>query len=377
MLPVEKFLSELIALPSVNPMFPVANADWTGEQRVADFLAHQADRLGLEVQIQRVHKGRSNVLLRLVPPGGKAQRRVLLVPHMDTVTVSGERHFKPVKKNGRLYGRGACDTKGSIAAMFGALGGIALKGPRPKQTEIILAAMVDEECGQTGSRRLAKSRMKADLAIVGEPTMNKLVTAHKGDFWLLLETRGKAAHGSKPELGKNAIHEMARVVDLLETRYAADLHKRRHPLPGHATVTVGLIRGGQQPNIVPDECAIRIDRRTLPGETRASIEKELNSLFRKQKLKVTISDAKTDLCWALETNADLPLVKDFMGRLRQKKPLGVDYFCDAAVLANGGIPSVVYGPGDIAQAHTEDEWISLQSLEKAVDQLGQFLCTLP
>lgn len=373
----ENLLADLIALPSVNPAFPVADAGWTGEQRVADYLAHQADRIGIEVEFQKVLPGRSNVLLRLVPPGGRPKRRVLLVPHMDTVPVADARHFNPVKKAGRLHGRGACDTKGSVAAMLAALIELAVKGPRPAKTEIILAAMVDEESGQKGSRALAKSRLKADLAIVGEPTRNQLVTAHKGNVWLTFQTAGKAAHGSRPELGRNAIHSMARLVNLLEGDYAAALRERRHPLLRHPTINVGTIRGGRQANIVPDECEIVADRRTLPGETPASVGRELKTLFRREKLAVTIGDYKDAPCWALETDPELPLVREFMGILKQKRPLGVDYFCDAAVLAQGGVPGVVFGPGDIAQAHTEDEWISLKSLDLAAVQLRQFLQTLP
>ena len=136
------------------------------------------------------------------------------------------------------------------------------------------------------------SKADSTLAIVGEPTRLQVVTAHKGSLWLQLETRGKAAHGATPQLGQNAVHEMARIVDVLETDYAARLRRRRHPLLGTATVNVGTISGGTQPNIVPDRCAITIDRRTLPGETEAGVRREIAALLRAKKLSAKISSAK-------------------------------------------------------------------------------------
>jgi acetylornithine deacetylase/succinyl-diaminopimelate desuccinylase-like protein len=232
---------------------------------------------------------------------------------------------------------------------------------------------VDEENGQAGSRALAASGLKADLAIVGEPTGLRAVTAHKGSLWLQLETRGKSAHGARPELGRNAVHGMARIVDLLETEYAAQLRGRTHPLLGHPTVSVGLIAGGTQANIVPDHCTILVDRRTLPGETEAGVHREIKSLLRKRRLMATLMNGKMAPCLPLETNHKLPLVAQFLRSLRQARLAGVHYFCDAAILAHGGIPSIVFGPGDIAQAHTADEWVSLRSLDSAAQMLLKFL----
>jgi len=372
-----RLLRELIALPSVNPAFLPGRAELTGERRVADFLAFTADRAGLELEWQEVFTGRSNLLIRLTPAGGKAHRRILLAPHMDTVGVDCDARFKPVAKAGRLHGRGACDTKGSIAVYLAALLEIAAKGPRPSQTEIILTALVDEENNQSGSRALAKSKLKADLAIVGEPTLCKVVTAHKGDLWLRLTTHGKSAHGSKPHLGRNAVHAMARVVEELETRYATTLKRRTHPLLGHATVNVGFIAGGRQPNIVPDRCEILIDRRTLPGESDAGVFAEINSLLRRLSVDAELADTKNAPCPALETDPNLPLVRQLTHCAGQRRALGVDYFSDAAVLASGGIPSVLLGPGDIAQAHTADEWVELAQLERLTRLLVKFLRAQP
>ena len=372
----EKLLCELIALPSVNPAFAPANDSHAGEQRVADFLAATAAQAGLPVEFQNISPNRSNFITRL-SPAGKITKRILLAPHLDTVPAANETQFSPIKKNGRLYGRGACDTKGSVAAMLTALIAVAHAAQRPANTEIIFAGLIDEEDGQRGSRALPASGLKADLAIVGEPTELKIVTAHKGSLWLRLETRGKAAHGSRPEFGKNAVHEMARVVDLLETDYAKQLRRRKHALLGHATISVGTISGGTQANVVPDRCIITADRRTLPGETEQSVRREIGQLLRKKKLSATIDDSKSALCLPLETDLKSPLVQQFFQSIGQKKAVGVDYFCDAAILSQAGIPSVVFGPGNIAQAHTSDEWISVRSLEQGAAMLIQFLKSLP
>jgi acetylornithine deacetylase/succinyl-diaminopimelate desuccinylase-like protein len=370
----EKLLAELIALPSVNPAFLPPRHPHAGEQRVANLLAAVAAKSGLEIEFQNVLGSRAN-LIACLRPAGKVKQTILLAPHLDTVVATDEQ-FIPHRKNGRLHGRGACDTKGSVAAMLTALCELAEAKNRPRETEIVFAGLIDEEHAQAGSRALAKSKFKADLAIVGEFTNLQVVTAHKGSLWLELETRGKAAHGANPHLGKNAVHEMARIVEVLETDYAAQLRKRKHPLLGAATVNVGTIAGGTQPNIVPDGCTITIDRRTLPGEAENSVRREIAALLHAKKLSATISSTKLAPALPLETDFKLPLVQKFLRCAGQKRPAGVDYFCDAAVLAAGGIPSVVFGPGDIAQAHTADEWISLAELERGKNLLLKFLKSL-
>ena len=374
----EQLLAELIALPSVNPAFLPPRHPNAGEKNIADFLAATAARAGLEVEFQKVladgHQGRANVIARLLPRG-QIKQTILLAPHLDTVGADGTQ-FIPQRKNGRLHGRGACDTKGSVAAMLAALCELANSKSRPLQTEIVFAGLIDEEHAQAGSRAFAASGFKADLAIVGEPTKLQVVTAHKGSLWLELATRGRAAHGATPHLGKNAVHEMARIVCVLETDYAAQLKRRKHRLLGAGTVNVGKISGGTQPNIVPDSCTIAIDRRTLPGETESSVRREIAALLRAKKLSATFASAKLAPALPLETDAKLPLVQSFLRAANQRRPLGVDYFCDAAVLSAGGMPSVVFGPGDIAQAHTADEWISLASLERGKNLLLNFLKSL-
>lgn len=370
----EKLLRELIALPSVNPAFLPANDPNAGEKRVGEFLAAVSARAGLDVEFRTVMPERSNLLAAYRPQS--ARRRVLLAPHMDTVGAPGA-VFTPQLKGDRLYGRGACDTKGSIAVMLSALAELTGGGvDRPRHTEIVFVGLVDEECLQAGSRALAESRYKAELAVVGEPTRCKVVTAHKGAVWLKLETHGKAAHGARPELGRNAAYEMARICTLLETRYATQLLRNRHALLGHGTINVGAIHAGQQPNVVPAHCSALIDRRTLPGESDASVIRELNALFRDEGLSAAVSKYQPAPCPALETDPGHRLVKQFMACAKQKTPGAVTFFSDAAVLSQSGIPSVLFGPGDIAQAHTPDEWIELPQLEQAKAILLKFLKSL-
>jgi succinyl-diaminopimelate desuccinylase len=375
MTPAERLLTELIALPSVNPAFLPAGHPRAGEGRVAEYLATVAARAGLEVELPEVLPGRPNLVARLLP-AGPVRCRVLLVPHLDTVDADPA-EFTPRTGQSRIWGRGACDTKGSAAAMLTALMDMAAAKQRPRQTEIVFAAVIDEENAQAGSRALVRAGWKADLAVVGEPTRGKVVTAHKGSVWLRLRTRGRAAHGSRPELGRNAIHAMARVVDALETDYVDRLRRRRHALLGCATANVGTIRGGTQPNIVPDACVICVDRRTLPGETEAGVRREIRALLAGRRLKASFASEKLAPCLPLETDPGLPLVRQFLRSAGQPRPAGVDFFCDAAVLAAGGIPSVVFGPGDIAQAHTAAEWISTSALERGKQLLVRFLSSLP
>jgi acetylornithine deacetylase/succinyl-diaminopimelate desuccinylase-like protein len=167
------------------------------------------------------------------------------------------------------------------------------------------------------------------------------------------------------------------VVDALETDFAARLRKRRHGLLGPGSVSVGTIAGGTQTNIVPDRCVINVDRRTLPGESEAATRREIAAFLRARRLEAKVSNMKLKPCFPLETNSSLPLVRQFLHSLAQRRPQGLHYFCDAAVLARGGIPSVVFGPGDIAQAHTADEWIAIAQLERAQAMVLRFLKSLP
>ena len=372
---VVKLLRDLIALPSVNNAFLPPGDPHAGEELVADYLKNRARKAGLEIETQATNSGRDNLIIRLKPLG-QATHRIILAPHMDTVGGDLDKIFRPTKKGERLHGRGACDTKGSVAVMFHAMEHLA-KRDRPANTEIVFIGFVDEECNQTGSRAFSKLKLKANLALVGEPTRCKVVAAHKGDLWLRLSTRGKAAHGSRPELGRNAVHTMAKCIDAIETEYAQNLGKRRHPVLGHPTINTGIVRGGSQPNIVPDVCEADLDRRTLPGESFTTISREIGEVLKKRGLKARLTNVKGYTCPAMETDPTLPMVQQFMRTVRQTKPLGVDYYCDAANIATTGVPAIVWGPGDIAQAHTADEWISIRQLERGMDVLTRFLLSLP
>ena len=372
---VVKLLLDLIALPSVNNAFLPPGDPHAGEELVADYLKNRARKAGLEIETQATNSGRDNLIVRLKPLG-QATHRIILAPHMDTVGGDLDKIFRPTKKGERLHGRGACDTKGSVAVMFHAMEHLA-KRHRPANTEIVFIGFVDEECNQTGSRAFSKLKLKANLALVGEPTRCRVVTAHKGDLWLCLSTRGKAAHGARPELGRNAVHTMAKCIDTIETEYAQNLGKRRHPVLGHPTINTGIVRGGSQPNIVPDVCEADLDRRTLPGESFTTISREIGEVLKKRGLKARLMNVKGYTCPAMETDPTLPMVQQLMRTVRQTKPLGVDYYCDAANIATTGVPAIVWGPGDIAQAHTADEWISIRQLERGMDVLTRFLLSLP
>ena len=375
--PVVRLLRDLLAVPSVNPAFLPPDDPRTGEQAMAEAIADRAARAGLEVQLDPVAPGRPNVLVRL-RPSGRIRHRILLAPHLDTVGEPGlDALLTPRLVDGRLVGRGACDTKGCVAAMLQAVLDVAASGRRPESTEIVFAGLVDEENAQLGSRHLGRHGPRADLAVVGEPTRLQVVTAHKGDLWLQLRTRGRAAHGATPERGRNAVHAMARALVALERDYIPGLARLRHPLLGSPTLNVGSIRGGQQPNIVPDECVVTLDRRTLPGEKAATVRRDMMAVVRAAGVRAVFDDLRITPCEPLETDPDHPWVRRFLSAAGRTHPVGVHYFCDAAVLAAAGTPALEFGPGDIAQAHTDDEWIRVASLERGLAILGRFLRDLP
>ena len=369
-------LCELVRIPSINPAFAPARPEWTGESRIRDYLAGLAIGAGLEVREQTVAEGRSNLLVTL-PARGERHHRILLAPHLDTVGITDPSQLVPERRNRRIQGRGACDTKGSVAVFFHALLQLALREDRPLHTEIVFAGLCDEEHHQLGSWGLARDCPEADLAIIGEPTRLDVVTAHKGDLWLRIETRGRAAHGARPACGRSAIREMALFVDALETSHAEALRRRQHPLLGAPTVNVGTIQGGQQANIVPDRCHILVDRRTLPGESFPSVRSSLLELAREVGIKVWITDERKVPAPSLETDPSLPEVREFLRRVGRKKACGVDYYCDAAAIASAGVPCVVFGPGNIDQAHSRQEWISQKELESGLRKLLLYLESRP
>ena len=372
---LNRLLWELVELPSINPSLEHEDEGLSGEEKIAIYLEDLAKVAGIETKRMKVLPGRQNLILRL-KPSRKIKTRIMLTPHMDVVPAEPDA-FNPKIKNECLFGRGACDTKGSIASFFHAFLRLSKEANRPKNTEIIFVGLVDEEFGQAGSRVLARKGPKAKLAIVGEPTSLRVVSAHKGNLWIRLSTTGKAAHGSTPQHGTNAITRMSPILEALTNDYQKLLSKKNHPLLGSPTISIGTIRGGSQPNVVPESCEIEIDRRTIPGETDESVEKEMRNLFRKLKIKSPeFSATRSVPCHPLETDPTLPLVRSFLKASNRRTTIGVPYFTDASPLSMQGTAALVYGPGNIAQAHSKNEWVSLEEVEKAEQSVFRFLSNL-
>ena len=373
--PVVKLLSKLVSIPSINPSLDQKSVGY-GEEPVTAFLEETSQNAGLLTERQKVKTGRDNLLVRLTPEG-EVKYRVLLAPHLDVVPAPIEA-FTPKIIGNQLHGRGACDTKGSVASFFQALLDLASSSERPLETEIIFVGLVDEEFAQAGSRAFAKSTITGDLAIVGEPTGLDVVSSHKGSLWIQLETTGRSAHGSTPEKGINAIEKMHQAMNLLLGEYQNSLNSKSDPLLGRPTLSLGTIKGGDQPNIVPRRCQLELDRRTIPGESPESVIKELDDLFGELgESAPTIKISRTVPCPPLQTNQDLPFPKLLLKCADKYQTKGVPYFTDASPLSMGGTPALVFGPGDIDQAHAEKEWIDLEELEKAHSIVLNFLKSLP
>jgi acetylornithine deacetylase/succinyl-diaminopimelate desuccinylase-like protein len=368
--PVVTLLRDLIALESVNPAYAGGGA---GEAAVADYVAAWGAARGLTVARQPVLPGRDNVVLTLTVPG--ATHTLLLEAHMDTVALApmGERALRPEIRDGRLYGRGACDTKGSLAAMLAALA--ALQRERAAlSTNVVLLAAVDEEHAFRGILAYIASGLPVDAAVVGEPTDLRAVIAHKGCVRGRIMVRGRAAHSAEPARGVSAIDGMAEVLLALRD-LPPRLRERRHPLLGTPTWSVGLIEGGAGVNIVPEQCTITYDRRTLPGEEPEAALAEVDRILavvQAARPDLTVERAAPDLVSeALDTPADAAVVLAVRAACRraglQDAPIGVPYGTDASKLwRRRGVPSVVCGPGAIAQAHGADEFVPLDQLRLAV-----------
>src|SRR5512140_816349 len=266
---IERLLSDLVAIPSINPMGRGREGAEYGEQALAEFVADYLRRAAVDVELDEVAPGRPNVVARL---DTGAQTTLLLEAHLDTVFADRMtiEPFRAGIRQGRLYGRGACDTKGALAAFLFAIRSCA-EGMQKPAVNILFLATADEEYGFTGAKHAVARGLQADFGIVGEPTGLHIVRAHKGVLRWKVVTHGVAAHSAYPERGKNAIYAMARVIARLEQHADGLVREPRHPLLGTPTLSVGVIEGGQTVNIVPDRCMIEVDRRTLPGETEASV----------------------------------------------------------------------------------------------------------
>ncbi|QGJ69203.1 Acetylornithine deacetylase or succinyl-diaminopimelate desuccinylase [Planctomycetales bacterium 10988] len=384
---IEQLLQELVQIPSINPLEQTEFQSPYGESRVTDYLEKWFQAGGFHCQRQEVYPQRENIFAYLPATSGQSQTLWLWEVHQDTVPVAGMTidPFWGGINNGRLYGRGACDVKGGMAAMLTAFEKVSKLDQHPG---ILLACTIGEENGYHGARHLVNSWKQKTFelcpqlptaAIVAEPTELQLVVAHKGALRWKCTTHGKAAHSSQPEQGENAIFAMAEVLKALEA-YQSEIvpSLTLHPLCGSPSLSVGTIAGGTSVNTVPAQCVIEIDRRILPGEDSQSVYLALQDYLRDRVANharlehspPTMFGETLDfthnrsLAERLQT-----IVTEELGSCRCH---GVSFGTDASQFAKAGIPTVVFGPGSINQAHTEDEWIDLAQLHQAADLLVRF-----
>ena len=367
-------LADLIRINSVNAFYEGG----PGEADVARYV----ERFFLEREIEtwrqsvlEAHgtiEARSNVIARI--PGHDSSRRIVLEAHMDTVSVQGMTipPFEPKVHNGRMYGRGACDTKAGLAAMMHVLAHIQTSPIKPP-CDVLLAAVVDEEYSFRGVTRLCED-LKAEAAIVAEPTDLRVAIASKGVLrWRILAT-GKAAHSSKSHLGINAIYHMARVVLAIEQDHAA-LARDPHPLLGPASCNVGKIAGGVQVNFVPDGCVIEIDRRLLPSESVSDVWIHYEQILDGLKVIVPELDVRmeqpflVDAAWMVDPSSSIVgVARHVSSELGlEDEPIGVPFGSDASKFGRAGIPTIIFGPGSIDQAHAAVEYIELKQVEQAFE----------
>ena len=367
-------LSQLVSINSVNSFY----RDGPGEASVAEFVLSFFRERGIESTTQSVLPGRTNVIARL--PGKDPSRRVLLEAHMDTVSVEGMSipPFVPTIEDGKLFGRGACDTKGGLAAMMHAVADLKQSGQKPP-CEVWMCAVVDEEFSFLGVQKLCDG-LRADAALVAEPTEMRVAIASKGVLRWRIVASGVAAHSSKAHLGVNAIHHMARLVLALE-RYHESLLATVHPMLGSPSGNVGIIQGGVQVNFVPDRCFIEIDRRMLPGESVENVllgyqsivdqiqQAEPKARFDMEQPMLIDHAMATDPNAAVATCAQRTLSQ--LGR--EAHFCGVPFGSDASKLSRQGIPSVIIGPGSIDRAHAAIEYVELDQVELAFEFYRRFL----
>lgn len=351
-------LEAIVRIPSVNPsLVPGA----PGEAGVAQHLATACGRLGMRVTVEEVAPARPNVVAVLPGDGPSTGRRLLLNGHMDTVGTSGmDAPFEPRRQGDRLYGRGAYDMKGSLAAMVGAVAAIRAAGVRLRG-DVVLTFVADEEYLSLGTAALA-GRVGADAAIVTEPTALRICVAHKGFTWATIRTEGRAAHGSDHATGVDAILLMGRVLEALERFDREVLVRRVHPLLGRASLHASTIQGGEGWSTYPAACVLGVERRTLPHETAEDVRAELEELLGALARSDPRFRASLEMAGArpgLEVERRAPIVRALHQacvRIRGMDPgyVGAAYWCDAALLAASGVPTVVFGPaGEGAHAHVE------------------------
>jgi acetylornithine deacetylase len=367
-------LQQLVRIPSVNP----DNAPGTslvGEQTLAVFLIGWLESIGADVSLEEILPGRPNLVARFAPMDGRP--RILLGPHLDTVGVAGMTidPFGGEVRDGKLWGRGACDTKGPMAAMLW-----ALRENRARLTELPTAvdfvAFMGEESGQHGSKDFARRHAgQYGFAVVGEPTSMAVVHVTKGSLWATLRATGMAAHSSQPERGDNAILKLTRSLDQLDRHLGAQLATFTHPVLGRSTCNVGVIRGGTRPNIVPDLAEAEIDIRITPSlATAGGALRLLTDTIALHALPVEIVRQHENP--PMETPPDHPMIRALLDTQPGTTLAGAPWFSDAAHLANQGIPAVCLGPGSIDQAHTADEFIETAALQQGAGFFARFIRNL-
>lgn len=369
---VERQLLRYVGIHSVNP----AIDDGPGEVGLADALYADLAAMGLSPQRQPVEPGgRDNVVARL--EGRAGSPTVMFHAHMDTVGLSGTATAEAESRDGFVYGRGACDTKGSLVAMVEAVRLLSSIDPSRRAT-VLLVGGIDEEVTGTGAQALAAGYPEIDMAIVGEPTSLEMATAHKGVLRFDITVHGEPAHSSKPHLGVNAIHAMAKVLEAIERDYIPRLTAIDHPLVGEATLTVTTISGGTAHNVVPATCVISLDRRISPGEVHKDLLEEFDDLLDGLRAGgLVIERGEPYLATgALDTAADHRVVKG-LGIARERiigtvgEPHGMTYGTDASFFDPAGIPCVIFGPGSIDQAHSDEEWVGIDETALAAEILAQ------
>lgn len=362
---LQKLVCDLVAIESVNPDLV---ATGSGEGQIADFVAAWLRGQGLSVEVLEPAPGRKSVVGVLSGNGGGSS--LMLNAHMDTVGAGGMADaFTPVVTEGRVYGRGAYDMKGSLAAIMITAREAARLGLRG---DLIIAAVADEEVASMGTISVLQHR-EADAAIVTEPTELRLCLAHKGFAWLEVETEGLAAHGSRADIGVDAIAAMGRILTGITNLDRRLRNGRGHPLLGRGSVHASLISGGQELSTYPAACVVKIERRTIPGENGALALKEMEDVIAAAReadphlvasARLTLERAPSQLgADSFVTEAVENAATECLGR--KPEVIGVAYWMDMALTNAAGIPTAAFGPSGGGE-HADVEWVDLGSLETCV-----------
>lgn len=371
-----RYLRDYVAIPSVNPMGRSdIDARWVGETRYAERVHADLRRMGVD-SVLVGEGGRRSVVGQA--RAAQAAETLLVASHLDTVPVDNMiiDPFDPVVKDGRLFGRGSCDTKAGMAALLVALERVTARGTLARNL-VVVGEADEESSGSLGVRDVLAhiEGSRVDWSIATEPTGLRVVNAHKGTAMARLEAHGRACHSSDPTRGKNAIVGLAHAVIALEA-LGIELRQHVHSGLGHATLSVGLVGGGQAPNIVPDRAWLAMDRRTLPGDTAESITREIEGALASagvEGVEIEIFMGKEPLYLAPE-HAAVQACRRALSRSGCDAALAtVAFGTDAGLFARAGIPSLVLGPGSIDRAHTEDEYVEVDQLERMVAVFEQLL----